>query len=120
MAETLSGEIDSETKVICKEEEGFTASCEQQKINSDGSTVVKVYYSRNTYSINMTLQNINTEVEPVHLKYGEAISAELLKPIIGGYIFIGWDIELPETMPGITCWLQFCIRLIYGYYKVGI
>lgn len=55
MTETLSGEIDSETKVICKEGEGFTASCEQQKINSDGSTVVKVYYSRNTYSINRTL-----------------------------------------------------------------
>ena len=59
-------------------------------IAADGSLVLKVYYSRNKYTL--TVDGVASEVY-----YGAAVS--VAEPSEEHYTFAGWEPELPDTMP---------------------
>ena len=59
-------------------------------IAADGSLVLKVYYSRNKYTL--TVDGVASEVY-----YGAAVS--VAEPSKEHYTFAGWEPELPDTMP---------------------
>ena len=65
-------------------------------IAADGSTVVELYYDRNYYLMNFDLDG-GYGVEPIYARYGAPISVGT--PTKPGYLFNGWDPELPTTMP---------------------
>lgn len=65
-------------------------------IAADGSTVVELYYDRNYYLMNFNLDG-GYGVEPIYARYGATINVGT--PTKPGYIFNGWDPELPEKMP---------------------
>ena len=80
---------------------GFT-SPENQSVNikSDGSTVIKYQYIRNTYRLiwNFDGGSVTEPYTSGYVMYGDKIS--LPKPIKEGYEFDGWDIDsIPSTMP---------------------
>ena len=73
-------------------------------VNSDNSLVLKVYYSRNTYSISYELNGgtkADSSLYPSTYVYGE--SKTLDKPTKGGYDFYGWysDAELNTKVESI-------------------
>ena len=59
-------------------------------IAADGSLVLKVYYSRNKYTL--TVDGVASEVY-----YGAAVS--VAEPSKEHYTFAGWNVEVPATMP---------------------
>ena len=64
---------------------------------ADGSTVVKIYYNRNVYSITFD-SGEGTEVEAITGKYGSDVT-EPAEPTRTGYVFSGWNPSVPSTMP---------------------
>ena len=73
--------------------EGFSVAAESVlsgTIAADGSLVLKVYYSRNKYTL--TVDGVASEVY-----YGAAVS--VAEPSKEHYTFAGWEPELPDTMP---------------------
>ena len=76
--------------------EGFTAPAASELIIAgDGTTVVKYYYTRNSYTVTYTVNGID-DVDTY--KYAQAI-IKPADPAIGGYKFNGWDKEIAATMP---------------------
>ncbi|MBR2280392.1 MAG: InlB B-repeat-containing protein [Ruminococcus sp.] len=68
---------------------GFTSLFhEPDAIAADGSTVFRVYYDRNYYSINFDLGEGGYGVEPVYAKFGTSYRIET--PTRMGYTFLGW------------------------------
>lgn len=94
------------TNAAAKNYEGFKAKpFEQKTIAADGSTVVDIYYDRNTYTVTYT-DGVNDETifaDEVHqsVKYGAPVPAynNGTKPSRENYTFAGWDPAVPETMP---------------------
>lgn len=94
------------TNATAKNYEGFTVkSFDQQAIAADGSTVVDIYYDRNTYSVTYT-DGVNDEpifADEVHqsVKYGAPVPAynNGTNPTRKNYTFAGWDSTVPDTMP---------------------
>lgn len=94
------------TNATAKNYAGFTAKpFVQQAIAADGSTVVDIYYDRNTYSVTYT-DGVNDEpifADEVHqsVKYGAPVPAynNGTNPTRKNYTFAGWDSVVPETMP---------------------
>ena len=73
--------------------EGFSVAAESVlsgEVKADGSLVLKVYYSRNKYTL--TVDGVASEVY-----YGAAVS--VAEPSKEHYTFAGWEPELPDTMP---------------------
>ena len=74
--------------------EGFTVAGESVltgTVSADSSLVLKVYYSRNQYKL--TVDGTTTEVY-----YGAAL--DIATPAAReGYTFIGWNVDVPATMP---------------------
>lgn len=71
--------------------EGFSLRPNQQlraKVAPDGSTVIDVYYERNTYNLSFDSRG-GTYVEPEGHRYGEALAAPQA-PTRTGYAFKGW------------------------------
>ena len=103
--ETFSGNAGTDTAAAVKTYPGFHLSTvahaggtiTQQKINADGSTVVNIYYDRNTVTVSFNTDG-GTAVESKSGRYG----APLLKPTDptkSGNSFAGWDPELPKSFP---------------------
>lgn len=94
------------TNATAKNYEGFIAKpVEQKTIAADGSTVVDIYYDRNTYTVTYT-DGVNDETifaDEVHqsVKYGAPVPAynNGTNPTRKNYTFAGWDSAVPETMP---------------------
>ena len=85
---------------LAKTYDGFYAlPYENVKIAADGSTVVEVYYDRNYYLMDFTM-NGGYGVEPIYARYGTPI-ASVGTPVRAGYTFASWtpDLTLPATMP---------------------
>lgn len=85
---------------LAKKYDGFYAlPYENVKIAADGSTVVEVYYDRNYYLMDFTM-NGGYGVEPIYARYGTPI-ASVGTPVRAGYTFDSWtpDLTLPATMP---------------------
>lgn len=79
---------------------------------SDGSLKLKLFYPRATYQISI-YDGMGNWAYP-QFKYGETIN--LTDPEKVGYVFTGWDREVPETMPsyGFTLYATWQANL----YKV--
>lgn len=66
------------------------------RIAADGSTVIDIKYDRYYYLLNFDLGG-GYGVEPIYARYGAPVSVGT--PTKAGYIFAGWDKELPGTVP---------------------
>ena len=93
-SDTLTGTTGSTATFVPETREGFTVDNEQSvlsgEIAADGSLVLKVFYSRNQYTL-------TAEGVAYTFYYGAAVS--VADPVKAHYTFAGWDPELPETMP---------------------
>ncbi len=100
-AQVLNGISMSKTKVKALDYEGFTSQkIDQQTINRDGSTVVKVYYDRNTitYTFKPAGGNWNGNTKDIKVSglYGAAVQAPQ-NPEKIGYTFCEWDARVPSV-----------------------
>ena len=76
---------------------GFTAkTVNQEKIADDGSTVVKIYYTRNIVTLTFDTDG-GSEIASKSGKYGAELTVET--PTKEGYKFYGWNYTLPTTFP---------------------
>lgn len=66
------------------------------RIAADGSTVIDIKYDRYYYLLNFNLDG-GYGVEPIYARYGAPVSVGT--PAKAGYIFEGWDKDLPKTVP---------------------
>ena len=66
------------------------------RIAADGSTVIDIKYDRYYYLLNFDLKG-GYGVEPIYARYGAPVSVGT--PAKAGYIFEGWDKDLPKTVP---------------------
>lgn len=66
------------------------------RIAADGSTVIDIKYDRYYYLLNFDLGG-GYGVEPIYARYGAPVSVGT--PAKAGYIFEGWDKDLPKTVP---------------------
>ena len=95
-SEKLTGTTESEAAVPVKEYPGFhEKSAEKKTIAPDGSTVVKVYYDRNEYTVMFNLDNGTENVVQTY-KHGADLHAPT--PSRSGYTFAGWNSELPKIV----------------------
>ena len=93
-----TGRTEWMTNAKAKNYKWFTAqSIEQKTIEWDGSTVVKVYYTRNSYTINFNSDGW-TAVSPITAKYGATVTAPE-NPTKTWYEFNWWSPNMPTTMP---------------------
>ncbi len=94
----MTGTTGQKTEAVAKTYTGFVAkSFVQEKIASDGSTTVKIYYNRNT----VTLRFLGEGQKPVATLTGAYQSKVNAPddPDRTGYRFTGWDSVIPETFP---------------------
>ena len=93
-SDTLTGTTGSTATFVPETREGFTVDNEKSvlsgEIAADGSLVLKVFYSRNQYTL-------IAEGVAHTFYYGAAVS--VADPVKEHYTFAGWEPELPETMP---------------------
>ena len=98
--ENFTGTTDEAVTPVVKDYAGFTAPHEQRvTVSADGNTVVKYEYTRNLYSLTWDLDggSFDGDYTSGLVKYEAAITAPV--PEREGYIFGGWDAEVPEKMP---------------------
>ena len=93
---TLYGTTDAQVTADTTAAEGFTfdesaANVVSGTVAADGSLVLKVYFARNQYKL--TVDGAESEVY-----YGAAL--DIATPAAReGYTFIGWNVDVPATMP---------------------
>lgn len=80
--------------------EGFYAKdIEQQTIAADGSTVVKVYYDRETYTLTFVKNDGSDETITQNYLYGETIAAPILLPeMLRASRFMSLQDGIPQLM----------------------
>lgn len=85
------GTTGAQTKAEAKTYEGFTPDSviKQTEILPDGSAVVEIKYSRNSYTVNWKTDNDVYKTEQV--KYGGIITPPNENPTKQGYIFTSWQ-----------------------------
>ena len=98
-----TGTTGEKTAAEAKSYTGFTVKeFTQTTINADGSTVVKIYYDRNTYTVTYTdgVENEDVFADQVNkdIRYGAETPAFNGKPSRTGYDFAGWDSDVAETV----------------------
>lgn len=106
---TLYGTTGQATAAKAKTYEGFTAkSFEQQDIAADGSTVIKIYYDRNTYTVTYDLNGVigTAPVDSNSYRYGATATTLAISDAIvaaaaaAGKTFNCW-LEAPAYTSGI-------------------
>ena len=100
--EQKTGTYGTQTAAVAKTYEGYTAkSFTQATIQANGSTVVEIYYDRNTYTISYSST------------YGEPPAS---KPVKYGYVLETEDIpDLSETNYSFKGWFADGISIAEGY-----
>ncbi len=92
-----TGEIDSSVTASQETLTGFTFDDENSSniatgtVQADGTLVLKLYYSRNTYQVAWYDYDTTTELEVVSYKYQNGISATNITPSRTGYTFGTWE-----------------------------
>ena len=87
--QTLAGISDENTNASANTYEGFTAKTFTQKtIQADGSTLVDIYYDRNTYEVSFNTRGGST-VAAQTIRY-QAKASEPGEPVKNGNSFLGW------------------------------
>ena len=97
-AQTQQGYTESDTAASAKTYTGFTAKPITQKtIAADGSTVVDVYYDRDTYTVTYAYtgsvpSGVTAPVDASSpYKYGATVTVKNDPDAVSGYTFGGWD-----------------------------
>ena len=100
-SESKAGTTGQPTAAAAKTYDGFTVKAfSQAVIAADGSTVVKIYYDRNEYTLTYKIVGdffTDDEHAEQTYKFGAAVTAAA-KPSEVGYTFVGWT-GVPATMP---------------------
>ena len=97
--DNLRGETGAWTAAAAKSYDGFTPiEFEQKRIKADGSTVVKIFYTRNSYLLTYKDSLSAGVYASQTYKYGAAVTA-IADPTKAGYTFTGWSPAVPDTMP---------------------
>ncbi|MGI5096778.1 leucine-rich repeat domain-containing protein [Treponema socranskii] len=108
--ESLSGKVGESAAYTTKTYEGFTYKSSLTEvndtvqlsgtINADGSTVVKLFYERNTVNVTFNLAggSVGSNAGPIVKtgKYGTAFTAPV--PVKTDAVFKGWNPALPSTL----------------------
>jgi len=101
-SETLYGVTDSLTSASALSYPGFTAQAiTQGTIFGDGSTVIEIYYTRDSVTYTFDLDGgtwslpITAGITIISGRYGASVGAEI--PTRPGKIFAGWSPALPST-----------------------
>ena len=98
LCETLTGTIGNKTEAAAKDITGFTVQeFSQVVIASDGSSVVSIYYDRNTIILTLELDGGSGIATSVSGKYGSSISINTSFLTKDGYAFSEWSPSLPST-----------------------
>ena len=71
---------------------------ESKSIGADGNTVIKIYYTRATYTLTFTYGDKTGESVTYTLRYGQSVNYNPAFSV-QGYVFAEWDGEIPTTMP---------------------
>lgn len=99
VVQILNGATDSAVTAEYTVENGFVFNAEKSVvtgiIKADNTLVLKAYIDRKTYILTTIVDGISTSTDYL---YGATI-AELSEPVKEEYDFIGWDKEIPSTMP---------------------
>lgn len=97
--QTLGGTTGETVSTNPEIKTGFALNSEKSILSgtvaADNSLVLKVFIDRNTYTFATVVDNISSETK---YYYGSIIS-DPVPPTKEGYKFIGWDKEIPSTMP---------------------
>ena len=115
--EEHSGVTNSQTNVIAHTYAGFTSkNFDQTAISADGTTVVNVYYDRNSYDIKW-LGYGGEVIETTRQKHGSKVVTPGKLPERTGYKFAGWNLiqtnvpidgmSVPATWTPITYTVEF-------------
>lgn len=99
--ESLIGLSGATTQAEAKEYIGFTANTfEQDSISPDGSTIINILYSRNSYTLTWLADStsITDSCTNGSVLFGTEIVAPQ-SPEKQGFTFAGWNADVPETMP---------------------
>ena len=90
-SENKTGTIGTNTEAVAKSYEGFSVNpFEQKPILADGSTTVKIYYTRNVFTVTFnTNGGILSENSSQIVKYNGK-STEPTEPTKEGHLFQGW------------------------------
>ena len=107
--DNLRGETGAWTAAAAKSYDGFTPiEFEQKRIKADGSTVVEIFYTRNSYLLTYKDSLSAGVYASQTYKYGAAVTA-IADPTKTGYTFTGWSPTVPATMPpgALTVYAQW-------------
>lgn len=106
--ENYRGTTDTEAnlnKITPKTYAGFTldpsvpGTVLASSITSDGKTVLKLYYKRNTQTLTINYGDPEQPNQVAALPLGASIQSYLVTPTRVGYTFTGWSPTPPATMP---------------------
>ena len=107
--DNLRGETGAWTAAAAKSYDGFTPrKFAQERIKADGSTVVEIFYDRNSYLLTYKDSLSAGVYASQTYKYGAAVTA-IADPTKTGYTFTGWSPAVPDTMPAeaLTVYAQW-------------
>ena len=100
--DNLRGETGAWTAAAAKSYDGFTPmGFAQEMIKADGSTVVKIFYTRNSYLLTYKDSLSAGVYASQTYKYRAAVTA-IADPTKTGYTFTGWSPTVPDTMPAVA------------------
>lgn len=100
--DNLRGETGAWTAAAAKSYDGFTPmGFAQERIKADGSTVVKIFYTRNSYLLTYKDSLSAGVYASQTYKYGAAVTA-IADPTKTGYTFTGWSPAVPDKMPPVA------------------
>lgn len=100
--DNLRGETGAWTAAAAKSYNGFTPrEFAQERIKADGSTVVKIFYDRNSYLLTYKDSLSAGVYASQTYKYGAAVTA-IADPTKTGYTFTGWSPAVPDKMPPVA------------------
>ena len=112
--ENLTGATDSMVTATVKAYEGFThnpaveGTLLSAAVAGNGSTVLKVYYDRNTYTVSYDLnggmvdEGVQTQFEGI--RHGDT-TPTIDDPTRTGYTFTGWTPQVTETVTGTVTYV---------------
>lgn len=107
--DNLRGETGAWTAAAAKSYDGFTPmGFAQERIKADGSTVVEIFYTRNSYLLTYKDSLSAGVYASQTYKYGAAVTA-IADPTKTGYTFTGWSPAVPAKMPAeaLTVYAQW-------------
>lgn len=99
VTQTFTGTTDVTVNAAYNVGTGFTLNTEKSILSgtvyADNSLVLKAYIDRQSYTVTTVSDGFETSVSYL---YG-AVITDFAEPVKPGYTFIGWDKEIPDTMP---------------------